>query len=74
MWATLIPIIISDGLPYAEKLFQLWSSNAAPTQADFDSLKTLTQQNARSVLMTQLAAAAIPLTDPHAVSLLALVP
>jgi hypothetical protein len=73
MWAALIPIIAQYGLPLAEQLFQKWSSGAAPTQADFDALKAATQVTARQQLIAQLTAANIPLTDPHAVALLALV-
>ncbi len=71
MWQVLIPIIAQEGLPLAEKLFQLWSTGAVPTQADFDNLRALASQKASDRLKAQLAAAGIPLTDPSAVALLA---
>lgn len=71
-WAVLIPIIAQYGLPLAESLYQKWSSGTAPTQADFDQLRALSQQTAQDRMKAQLAAAGIPLTDPHAVALLAL--
>lgn len=71
-WAVLIPIIVQYGLPLAESLFQKWSSGTPPTQADFDQLRAAAQQTAQDRMKAQLAAANIPLTDPHAVALLAL--
>ena len=71
-WALLLPIIAQYGIPLAESLFQKWSTGAAPTQADFDSLKAMTQQTAKDRMTAQLVAAGIPLTDPKAVALLAL--
>lgn len=67
----LIPIIAQYGVPLAESLFQKWTSGSAPTQADFDQLKTLAQQTAKDRMIAQLNAAGIPLTDPKAVALLA---
>ena len=71
-WAALIPIIIQYGLPVAESIFQKFTSGAVPTQADFDQLNQLTIQNAKAQMTKQLTAAGVPLTDPHAVDLLAL--
>jgi hypothetical protein len=71
-WVTLIPLIAQYGLPYVEKLWALWSSGATPTQADFDNLRSLASQSASDRMKANLAAAGIPLTDPHAVALLAL--
>lgn len=72
MWEALIPIIASEGIPVAEKLFQYWSQGTPPTQAQFDELKALTQQTATDRMKAQLSVAGIPLTDPKAVALLAL--
>lgn len=72
-WTVLIPIIAQYGIPLAESLFQKWTSGAAPTQADFDSLKAMASQTAKDQLKARLAAAGIPLDDPKAVALLNLV-
>lgn len=74
MWATLIPVILQYGLPFAEKLWQQWTSGKDPTQADWDALKGLAQNTARSQMVAALARAGIPLDDPKAVALLAQVP
>jgi hypothetical protein len=71
-WTVLIPLIAQYGLPLAEQLFQKWTSGTPPTQADFDALRVLAQQTANDRMKATLAAAGIPLTDPHAVALLAL--
>lgn len=73
MWAALIPIIAQYGLPVAEALWQKWTSGAAPTQADWDQLKQMTKNSAQDIVRARLAAAGIPLDDPKAVQLLALV-
>lgn len=72
-WTFLIQIIAQYGIPLAESLFQKWTTGSPPTQADFDQLKLLAQQTAKDRLIAQLNAAGIPLTDPKAVALLALV-
>lgn len=43
-WAILLPIIIRDGIPAAMKIWQLVASNAAPTQADWDELESLSRK------------------------------
>jgi hypothetical protein len=72
-WAILIPLIAQYGLPLVQQLVQKWESGAAPTAADFTVLLAASQQTAKSQMTAQLTAAGIPLTDPHAVALLALV-
>lgn len=71
-WEALIPIIAQYGVPLAESLFKKWASGSVPTQADFDELRGLASQSAKDRMAAQLTAAGIPLTDPHAVALLAL--
>lgn len=71
-WATLIPIIAQYGLPYAEKLWQLWSSPSVPTQADFDALRALVTQSAKDRMKANLVAAGIALDSPQAQQLIAL--
>lgn len=74
MWATLIPIIASYGLPFAEALWTKWTSGANPTAQDWADLTALAQQTAKSQLLAALQRANIPVTDPHAAALLAQVP
>lgn len=71
-WSVLIPIIAQYGLPLAESLYQKFTSGTAPTQADFDQLRSLAQQTAQDRMKAKLAAAGIPLDDPKAVALLGL--
>lgn len=72
-WAVLIPIIAQYGIPVAEALVQKWTSGSAPTQADFDNLKQLAASQASDEAKKVLTSLNIPLTDPRAISLLALV-
>ena len=70
-WATIANLILTIGLPAAEKLWTLVTTNTAPTAADWATLKTLGAVNAKDVMTAQLKAAGIPLTDPKAIALLA---
>ena len=72
-WTTVASLIIQYGLPLAEKIVSKWTTGSPPTPADFVELNAAAAQNAAGILKGQLAAAGIPLTDPHAVALLALV-
>lgn len=74
MWASLIPVILQYGVPFAEKVWQKWSSGNNPTQADWDELKALGKNTARSQMLDALSRAGIALDDPKAVALLAQVP
>ncbi len=74
MWAALIPVILQYGIPFAEKVWQKWSSGSNPTQADWDELKALGQKTPLSQMKDALSRAGIPETDPRAVALLAAVP
>lgn len=73
MWATLIPIIAQYGLPFAEALFQKWTSGATPTQADFDQLRAMINTNATAIMTAQLKAAGIDPTSAQGLAMLALV-
>jgi hypothetical protein len=73
-WAVLIPIILQYGLPFAEKLFALATTNNPPTQADWDALKVLADQTPETQMQAALTRAGIPLDSPQAVALLALIP
>lgn len=69
-WASLIPLIVQYGLPYAEKLWSLWTSNTAPNQADFDALRSLASQTAQDRMKANLQAAGIALDSPQAIALI----
>lgn len=71
-WAILIPIIAQYGLPLAEKLFQKWSANATPTQADFDELRATAKQLAADRMRLNLVAAGVSLDSPRAQELITL--
>lgn len=72
-WAALIPIIVTYGLPVAEKLFQLFSSNAAPTDADWVALKALGLATRRQDMIASLLRNGVDPTSPQGVALLALI-
>lgn len=62
-WAQLIAVIVQYGLPLAERLFQLWQTNAPPTQADWDALRALAHDTARDRALAAMARA-VPPIDP----------
>lgn len=72
-WVALIPIILQYGLPVAEKLWTLWSSNAAPTAADWEALKALGLATRKQDITNALIRNGIDPTSPQGVALLALV-
>lgn len=72
--ATIISLIISQGIPVAQKLWQLESSKTEVTQADWDTLLSLGKQNARSQMLLALAQNGIDPASPQGVALLALTP
>lgn len=72
-WIALIPIILQYGLPVAEKLFQLWSANGTPTQADWDALKALGLATRKQDMMLALVRNGVDPTSTQGQALLALV-
>jgi len=72
-WAIIAQIIAQNGLPLAVKLFEKWTAGSAPTLNDLNELRALDMQSASDRLKAQLALAGIPLDDPKAIALLALV-
>ena len=72
-WAVLIPIILTYGLPVAEKLFQLWSTNAVPAQADWDALKALGLSTRRQDMTAALIRNGVDPNSPQGQALLALI-
>jgi hypothetical protein len=72
-WEIFAQLIVLEGLPLAEKLWQKWSSKAIPTQADWDELRALSQKTPYSQMLAALAKAGIAADDPKAKELLELV-
>lgn len=72
-WSVLVPIIVQYGLPVAERLFQLWTSNAVPTQADWDGLKALGQATRKQDVTAALLRNGVDPSSPQGQALLALV-
>ena len=54
------------------KLIAAWESNGTVTAAQWEALTASLRQSAADHMKAQLAAAGIPLDDPHAVALLGL--
>lgn len=74
MWAALIPVILQYGVPFAENIWQQWSSGKDPTQADWDVLKQLSTNTARTQMLAALGRAGVDPASPQGVALLAQVP
>ena len=72
-WAALIPVLIQFGLPVAEKLWALVQSNAAPTQADWDSLKALGATSRKQDMISAMVNAGIAPESAQWAAFLALV-
>jgi hypothetical protein len=66
----IIQLIAQEGLPVAEKLWNLWQSKATVTQADWDTLKLLSAQNAKSQLAAAVQRAGLDFSDPRLADLL----
>jgi hypothetical protein len=75
-WVTLVPLLLQYGLPFVDKLITFWTTNpnAVPTQAEWQSLMALANQNARTQMLSALARAGIDPASPQGVALLALTP
>lgn len=73
-WEALIPLIISQGLPLAESIWQKWSSGSPPSQKDWDDLKALSSQTALDRAKAALVRKNIPLDSDQAKAILALIP
>lgn len=70
-WAVLIPIIAQYGLPFAESVFQKWTSGNPPTQSDFDQLRTMLEQTAKDRMTAALQRAGIASDSDQGKALLA---
>lgn len=71
-WITLANLILTVGLPAAEKLWNLVTSGTPPTQADWDALKALASAKASDKMAAQLTAAGIALDSAQGKAMLAL--
>lgn len=72
-WEALIPVIIAQGLPVAEKLWALWTTGSVPTQADWDALKALALNTRKADMMASLIRNGVDPASPKGLALLALV-
>lgn len=68
----IVLLILNEGIPAAEKLWQLWEKKATVTQADWDALKQLSRQNAKSQLADAVKRAGLDFSDPRLADLLKL--
>lgn len=73
-WPTIISLIISQGLPVAERLWQLWAKGNPPTQEDWNGLLALGKVMARQNMLLALARNGIDPASPQGQALLALTP
>ena len=72
-WAALLPVIITYGLPVAEKLFALITSNSAPTAEDWVALKALGLTTRKQDMIASLLRNGIDPLSAQGQALLALV-
>lgn len=72
-WPLVIQLIAQYGLPLAEQLWKQWSSNTPPTQEDWNTLKALAAQNAKSQMMAALVRNGVDPNSAQGQALLALV-
>lgn len=65
-------LIISVGIPAAQKIIEMFSKASLPMQAEWDALKALASTKAKDLMAAQLTAAGIALDSPQGVAMLAL--
>lgn len=73
-WDVIAQLIISNGLPLAEMIWQKWSSGNPPSAQDWADLKALSSQTALDRAKAALARKNIPLDSEQAKAILALIP
>lgn len=73
-WAALIPILIQYGLPFVDGLIQRLESNSTITLADWQALKALANQSARTQMLAALQRAGIDPNSAQGQQMLGLVP
>jgi len=72
-WELIVQLVLTYGVPFAEKMWTLAVSGKTPTAADWDELKKLSMKTSVSQMQDALARAGIPLDDPRAAVFLSLV-
>lgn len=72
-WTALAPVIARYGLEFGIKLWEMSQRGGLPTAADFEELRALARQDARSQLENALRRNGVPLDSARAKELLALV-
>lgn len=70
----IISLIISQGIPVAMKLWQIWESKLQITQADWDNLLASGRVFARQKMLEALVRNGIDPNSPQGIALLALTP
>lgn len=73
-WATIAGLILSYGLPFAEKVVLNWTNKNPVTVDEWNSLKALAQNNARSQMLAALSRAGIDPNSDQGKALLSQVP
>jgi len=71
-WALIAQLIVSVGIPTAEKLIALWMSNAPVTGEAFQEVRAIALQTAQDRMRAALVKAGVPLDSEQAKTLLAL--
>lgn len=74
MWSILTPIIAQYGVKFAQQLYTNMTQGTPPTDAQWATLNTLAEQNAKSQMLLALARNGVDPTSPQGVALLALTP
>lgn len=70
-----IQLIIQGAIPLAEQLWKMFSSqNPQPTQADWDTLKVIAANTARTRMLDALKSNGIDPASPQGQAFMALVP
>ena len=67
-------LIMSQGIPVAFKVWEIWSNGNAPTTADWQELLALGRVQARSNMLASLARNGVDPNSPQGQALLALTP
>lgn len=70
MWSVYLPIIATQGLAIAEKLWQLTIQGTPPTQAEWDSLKELGKVRAVNLMQQALLSSGVDLNSEEAKKLI----
>lgn len=72
-WVIIANLIVNEGIPLAEAIFQKWQTGKEPAQADFDEIRGLAKQTAADRAKLKLVAAGIALDSEQGKLILSLV-